>query len=379
MSFEGKAFDETFSLADVQLEGDVPLDELSIYFRQGGVLGLFPLDRHRRFRVILEHAEPVDIQSEPKLAEFQIAIQDASLTGVTLSDPIWLARFRISQRQVADYRQGRAFLVGDAAHIHSPMGGQGMNTGIQDACNLAWKLALVVAGRGKPELLDTYEQERHPVGRALLRGTGLLTHVALWRNPLAEAARNAAASLMTSIPLVQQRLRTAVSELGIHYKKSPIVAEHPPSHAGHHLPDWLSCQPGLGAGYRAPDATVHRRPDNAPVRLFELMPGTRQTLLLFAGNHREPADVQRQSELFGSITQQFGDLITGYLIAHEVARPDDSVLAATTLADPGGAAHRVYGVEAETLFLVRPDGYIGFRSQPADAEALAAYLHRLLV
>ena len=96
-------------------------------------------------------------------------VDGATDDGVRLRDPVWLTHFRLHHRQAARYRAGRVFLAGDAGHIHSPVGGQGMNTGIQDAWNLGWKLALVTTGSATPELLDSYETERWPVGRALLR------------------------------------------------------------------------------------------------------------------------------------------------------------------------------------------------------------------
>ena len=165
-----------------------------------------------------------------------------------------MSRFHISQRQAADYRRGDVFLAGDASHIHSPVGGQGMNTGIQDACNLAWKLALVASGRGRPELLDSYQAERHPVGEKLLAATTGFTRVVLWRNPVAEAVRDRAASILTAFDAVQDRIRMAGSELGIHYRGSPIVREDHAASLGGMWEGWL--HRGLRAGDRAPDGTA---------------------------------------------------------------------------------------------------------------------------
>src|SRR5690606_7498609 len=110
---------------------------------------------------------------------------------IAAADPVWLAAFRINERKVASYRGGRVFLAGDAAHIHSPAGGQGMNTGMQDAANLAWKLALVVRGEGRDgPLLDSYSAERSAVGDLVLRNAGAMTRVALLRNPIVQTIRN---------------------------------------------------------------------------------------------------------------------------------------------------------------------------------------------
>ena len=131
-----------------------------------------------------------------------------------------------------------------------------MNTGIQDACNLAWKLALVATGRGRPELLDTYQSERHPIGEALLRTTTGFTQIVLWRNPAAEAVRDRVASILTCFDAVQDRIRMAGSELGIHYRGSPIVQDDAAHGLGGMLFGWLHAGPH--AGDRAPDGTALR-------------------------------------------------------------------------------------------------------------------------
>ena len=117
-----------------------------------------------------------------------------------MHDPRFLSRFHSDERQVPTYRVGRVFLAGDAAHCHSPAGGQGMNTGIQDAANLGWKLAAVVDGWGDDQLLDTYDAERHPVGRQVLRSSGLLVRLALIRPRWARAVRDTVAYALLSVP-----------------------------------------------------------------------------------------------------------------------------------------------------------------------------------
>ena len=143
-----------------------------------------------------------------------------------ISDPQWLAAFRLHRRQVDNYRHDRVFLAGDAAHIHSPAGGQGMNTGIQDAINLAWKLALVQQGHGNNALLESYNQERHAVGLSVLKLSDFLTRVNTTRNHIAQDVRNKIAPILAGQELIQQRMRDGVAELAINYRKSAIVAEH---------------------------------------------------------------------------------------------------------------------------------------------------------
>jgi 2-polyprenyl-6-methoxyphenol hydroxylase-like FAD-dependent oxidoreductase len=372
--FEGKAFEEAFSLADLRLESDAPDDEITVYLSHGNIVGLFPMPGAQRCRIVIEHPVQQSADSEPTLAEFQEALEACGLRGARLSDPVWTARFRISQRRVARYRQGRVFLAGDAAHIHSPVGGQGMNTGIQDACNLAWKLALVEAGRGRPDLLDSYQQERQTLGKKLLRATEAMTRLILWRHPVAVAVRDRVASLLTSLDSVQDMIRGAVSELAVNYRNSPIVHDHTEQSAAGRVAGWFHAGAGPRAGDRALDGPAERLGDGGPVRLFELMPGTRHTLLWFAGRRTGPDDARRRREALGAVADEYGDLIDPYVVVLAPAESPSESEHAPVLLDAGGALHRAYGADGEVLFLIRPDGYIGFRCQPAAAGPLESYL-----
>ncbi|MER5885678.1 FAD-dependent oxidoreductase [Streptomyces sp. NPDC001941] len=140
-------------------------------------------------------------------------------TDFGMGEARWISRFHSDERQVPAYRTGRVFLAGDAAHVHSPAGGQGMNTGLQDAANLSWKLAEVLGGRaGDPEaLLDSYHAERHPVGAAVLRSSGALVRLAMAHTPLRLAARDAAARLAGALGPLSGRAMGQISGIGIRY------------------------------------------------------------------------------------------------------------------------------------------------------------------
>jgi hypothetical protein len=141
---------------------------------------------------------------------------------MTAYDPIWLAGFRINGRKVASYRYGRAFLCGDAAHVHSPAGGQGMNTGMQDAFNLAWKLAAAAKGFCHERLLDSYSAERSEVGEHVLKDAQNLTVAGTVKNPVAQAIRNTVGHLMLGLAPVQHAMADKMSEMSVGYPKSPL-------------------------------------------------------------------------------------------------------------------------------------------------------------
>src|SRR5439155_17546855 len=196
---------------------------------------------------------------DPSLADVQSIVDERGPGSLRLTDPIWLAGFRIHERKVADYRRGRAFLAGDAAHIHSPAGGQGMNTGMQDAFNLAWKLALVHKGRGRADvLLDSYARERGAVGDIVLRNAGRLTRFAMLRNPVAQFLRNRAFSLLFRLPAMRRNFATYLTELAIHYPKSPLNGAD----------DGTAWRRGVRPGDRLPDAQVKDAKSNKEQRLL---------------------------------------------------------------------------------------------------------------
>jgi 2-polyprenyl-6-methoxyphenol hydroxylase-like FAD-dependent oxidoreductase len=175
------------------------------------------LSHHRQYSV-----ERGDHSRDPTLEEIQAIVEQRGPKGVSLFDPIWLSSFRINSRKVASYRSGRAFLSGDAVHIHSPAGGEGMNTGMQDAFNLAWKLALAIHGTSGEALLDTYSPERSGVGDEILKNTSRLTAVGTLNNPVAEELRNIVGRFALGLAPVQHALVHNMSQVSVGYPQSPM-------------------------------------------------------------------------------------------------------------------------------------------------------------
>ena len=220
MAFEGDTLATNFILADVHVSGfDEPPDELVIVWHEDGALVFFPISAGR-YRVIADAGQ--EPRSEPSLEEVQAVIAKRGLPGVVVSNPVWLATFGVNERKVENYRAGRVFLAGDAAHVHSPAGGQGMNTGMQDAFNLAWKLALVEQGLARPDLLDSYSLERSAVARGILEESGRMTRVATIRSRVLQDIRNFAVHRLLGFTDVQHAMADQLSETTIGYPKSPI-------------------------------------------------------------------------------------------------------------------------------------------------------------
>ncbi len=229
IKFLGIAQADDWILADVRLEGEgaPPGNEVAIYLHHGGPFVIFPIPGGRaRVIAAIGKTDTAHPRPDPALAEVQALVDSRAGGGFRVVDPVWLANFHINERKVADYRQGRIFLAGDAAHIHSPAGGQGMNTGMQDAFNLAWKLAMVMQGAAAKTLLDSYSPERSAVGELVLRNAGRLTDLATLTNPAAQAARNLALRLLLGLHIVEDRMAATMSEIEIAYGGSPLSVGH---------------------------------------------------------------------------------------------------------------------------------------------------------
>lgn len=382
--FTGSTYEWRITQADVRIDWPFPLpdDEVIGFLSPDGAAGAFPLPGEHRYRLMA-----FDADTEPTLANFQALLDTRGPAGAKVSDPAWMVQFTLHCRMVERYRGGRAFLVGDAAHIHSPAGGQGMNTGIQDAYNLAWKLALVHQGAGRPELLDSYHAERHPVAAAVLRGTDAATNsmgtVLKLKSPLAQALRNQIMGFVTGLGFVQRRASRMLSELDIGYEQSPIVAQDRPGlwsaqlaadgdSEAPSLGDWLAFGDGPTPGERVGDMDL---PDGR--RLHALLGGPAHALLLFDGAAATEAGYQNLLRIRHAVHERLGRHIDVHLIVPAAQRPASLPEPLPVLLDPGGALHQRFGARAECLYLVRPDGYVGYRSQPADLAHLERYLARI--
>jgi 2-polyprenyl-6-methoxyphenol hydroxylase-like FAD-dependent oxidoreductase len=219
---EGSFHGEDFLLGDIEGEHDYDRSRFHTFFSPRTPTGLiFPL-RGTRDRVFAQLPDGTD-PDRPVTVEWLQQELDARGMQIRITEAHWLTRLRLKYGQVERYRTGRVFLAGDAAHIHTPAGGLGMNTGIQDATNLSWKLAAVV--RGAPDaLLDSYGAERHPVGAGVIEFTNRLAKMGTLKNPVAQHARNLAMHLAFGIPFVGEKLADTVEQQTIRYRDSPIVS-----------------------------------------------------------------------------------------------------------------------------------------------------------
>jgi len=367
-SFAGGTYPQDFMLGDVEADGPLTAGAVNAFAGAGGVALFFPLGAPRSWRVIAmrtsrrrrqphdEHADDEAPASALTLEELQEVVAAPAQGTITVRDPAWLTHFRLHHRQTAQYRRGGVFVAGDAAHIHSPVGGQGMNTGIQDAWNIGWKLALVARRAAHEKLLETYEAERWPVGRFLLRYTDRIfsafTRV-MSGGRVATWAREVIAPRLVPRVAGNGWLGPAVfcfvSEVGIRYRGSPAVREGAPR-----------LTRGPRAGDRLPDGRLTI--GGSEVFLQREVAGACFTLLLCTRGEPDPGAVGKAREL----TARYNGLVA--LRAVSAGERED------VLADHEGAVLHALGVKSTAQYLIRPDGYVAFRCRGWDMRELTAFL-----
>ena len=295
---------------------------------------------------------------EPALAEIAHHLTRLSGQACTLSDPSWLARYRTSHRYSNRFSQGAAFIAGDAAHVHVPIGGQGMNTGMQDAFNLGWKLAGAVRGTLRPAVLESYHAERHPVAEALIRGTDLAYGGVLHPSELRQRATRLFGPFIIRNALAQDFMRSTLEELRVSYPHSPLNLD-------------AGGTSGPRPGERVLDTSFVRAADLETVTLQELTRATQWQLLLFGGVAGTPPG----AELLGlaeQVAARFPQVTPWRVLASASLPP--AVPAERTLLDALHLAHRRYGVEAPAFVLLRPDTYVAARGPMARGDDLVAHL-----
>jgi len=363
--FEGHTYPQIFALADVDIAWELSDDAAQVFTEKGALCGIFPFGGSRYRIVIDEPPWPVDHPAS--LGEWQALVEQRTGTIATLSNLRWTTTFHVNSRLVKQLRTGRVFLAGDAAHIHSPAGGQGMNTGIQDAVNLAWKIGLVRRGVVS-SLLDSYERERYPVERGVLRQTDFLINLVGAHGGMAAVLRDHFAPVVSKLGVVQRNVGRLVSEIAIRYHGSEIVEDH-------------LLHGGAGAGSRAPDALAKVVEDGRVARILDLCARPEHTLLaLVARDAHQDAPALCASIVAERVPEILRSAIVPIVITDidgELPVPphdDGAVRTPRTLRDE-------YGDTRPALYLIRPDGYVAFRAtmDVGGEAALCRYLERLVL
>jgi 2-polyprenyl-6-methoxyphenol hydroxylase-like FAD-dependent oxidoreductase len=332
ISFEGKTFPHDFIMADVAMRGPQAHGEAHAWLHPDGMLSTITMPGEDRWRLFIEAGTAEGREVDLPLVQELYAARTGD-ASTRLTDPTWLTRFKIHSRMVDRFREGRVFLAGDAAHLHSPSGGQGITTGMQDAYNLSWKLAQVLRHGAPPALLDTYDAERRPAARQVLDTTERNTNLLFARSRLGKWLRDRLVMPLLGTGPVQKRLFARLSQLDANYRTSPLSR-------------------GPGAGDRAPDVVM--RTEAGLGSLFADLATARFVAWLTPGPGFDP--------------QPWASRLEGLGVLVRVLDPG---------ADVHGDLARLYGADAPGVTLIRPDGYVGFVGRPFVAQELLDHLERL--
>jgi pentachlorophenol monooxygenase len=362
LEFGGDAFPEEYMLGDVEVDWSMPrgYGVRSMHRTDGRTddfVVCIPLPGSGRYRMSMlvpeelatrptrEVQHGIEGGRAPELRHIQAVLDRLAPEPTRARNLRWSSVFRISHRLTDRYGVGRVFIAGDAAHIHPPTGAQGMNTGIQDGVNLAWKLALAVQGAAADGLLASYHAERHPVGEEVVGRTVRHARKGIEADP--------------DDPAVVVRRE---AQLLVNYCESPLVGGEQDGGA----------VSGPRPGDRAPDCRGLRRPAvNHPLRLFELLADPHHTLLLYA-------DDAEQLSVFAGLDELAADLTGGRTRTYVVtAGPDLQVTGPPVIVDAAGEFRTAYGATGGSGCLVRPDGYLGFRAAPLTATSLRRHIEKV--
>lgn len=345
VDFAGRSLPTQYALFDAEVDGGPDDAEFHIFAHETGFMALFALGPGHFRIVVADPPGDPDGGVAPSLAELQQAYDRRSHIAARFHDLRWSSWFRIDSRMVPRLKIGRVLLGGDAAHIHSPAGGQGMNTGIQDMVNLSWKLAAVLQGRARPELLDTYAEDRLPVMRNLLSRTERLTDIVGSESPAVQMLFTHLAPLVGGSVTVQDKATAQMAQVALGYRDSPLSEAH--GHAG-----------SVQAGDRLPPhRSVRWRQDDgswAAADVGSLQDPSALVLLVAHGD----TDTRLDAAILGA---------SPAMRVVELAPPLD---------DEAAEAYRHDFGTRSGLMLVRPDGYIALTVGKPDPAPLAAWLRR---
>jgi 2-polyprenyl-6-methoxyphenol hydroxylase-like FAD-dependent oxidoreductase len=339
IAFQGAPYEHVFFVADTQMTGPMVPDELNVYLWRDGFHLFFPMRGTDHWRVV--GIVPPDLRGREDLAMDDVipSIRKEAGTGLSFQECSWFSTYRIHHRRAERFRDRRCFLLGDAAHIHSPVGAQGMNTGLQDAYNLGWKLSLVLSGAASASLLDTYEDERIPVARQLLATTDRAFSLAVSNTMLAGLFRTRILAKILALAMrldwIRKLLFRTISQIGIRYRESPLSKT---------LPGLPGSAPR--AGDRFPWLRLKTSTDGPAEDFFQKLDDTRFNLIVI-GQPVPP------SGLAGP-----GDLLRTHAIPSDPANERELERA---------------NIPRPSFYLLRPDCHVGLCGIRLEGDAVKRY------
>lgn len=360
MAFPGEDIAEQFMVADVVMASSLPKNEIHIFIDKGRefadkatLFACFPWGE-KNYRIggnLYQDAERQFFTEK----EVKALVNERAHGEYVAEQVSWISPFWIHSKIVANMRHGSIFLAGDAAHIHSPIGGQGMNSGLQDAFNLAWKLAYVINNKAPASLLDSYQAERHPVMNEIVNQTEYFTKTALFNKSFFSQLKKFGQKASRSKDRVLQKMGTQIAQVNIRYQSSPVIDYH----------DRISGN-APKQGEHAPNVKL----DSGC--FYDYLHGTEYNALLFTGEKSGKVKLIKLKKIQHWLEKNYAGKIKVHVIALEKTNQHPH-----TILDVAGKIHARYQVKAPIFYLLRPDNYIAYCSKKLEFDPLQKFVETL--
>jgi 2-polyprenyl-6-methoxyphenol hydroxylase-like FAD-dependent oxidoreductase len=349
--FGGKTYEESLFVLDCKAEVDIPNDEMYLTFGNVAFGGFFPLT-NGRWRILGNMPKELEGKEEITFKDIENSFAKRIQMNVKLYDPQWISAYRSHHRYASTFRKDRCFLAGDAAHIHSPVGAQGMNTGLQDAYNLAWKLTMVLYGKAKETLLDTYIAERITIAKNLVHSTDRVFNLVTSANIFLKTFRmyviplglKLVAPVFKKLKIIQRFAFKGISEIGISYRKSSLSL----------------------------NASLGKFPKQAP------KPGDRLPFIKYKDEKNNDTNIQGKMRGKFFCFFVFSDNQPKEIIAFIKSSKNLFSFEVIPFNPQTEVLYKHFGIKSNGYYLVRPDMYIAYRAQKFDDKHLKNYLSQFI-
>ncbi len=356
LSFPGEDIPEQFMVADAKMSSFLPTDEIHVFFNKGTIFpekatlfAAFPWSPDQyRLNANLYFETPRQTYHEHEVKEM---VAERAYGNFTIESVSWISPFWIHGRLVNEMQLNSIFILGDAAHLHSPAGGQGMNTGIQDAYNLAWKLALVIKHKAKPGLLKSFQSERYSVIKNIVDKTNSLTNSVLFDKHFFHELRTFSKTLLKKGQT--EKMADELTQLSITYKNSPIIDYDlkPPKHSPKQ-------------GERAPNIKM-----NHSKTLYDYFSDNQHTILIFIGKGKNITE--NLIKIRENLLMKFSDIAKIIFISNENAEEEN------VIADKNYHVHDAYHITNTAIYIIRPDNYISYFSEELNVKNIEMFFKKV--
>ncbi|MED4073223.1 FAD-dependent monooxygenase [Priestia endophytica] len=357
--FHGEKEGITFFLGDITVEGLKEEKRANLYVNERGIAFIVPISRNVTRVIVADFLKQNESHTrELSLDELKESVNRIIPISLSLHNPVWLSRFGTSHKQVPSYQQDHVFFVGDAAHVHNPAGGQGMNIGLQDAMNISWKLSFVLRGFSPPSLLRSYDEERRPIGKSVLQATSFLIKSVTSQNELFSSLRNTLAPKLIEKDFIATRVLERLSNIGFHYKKSQLSKKMQSRHLQ---------TTGLKSGERIKDFTFYNH--EGECRLYELL-RTQTFISLFYLDSLQESDKVLIDHFHKALNVHYPKAVNPFVVLGKAPK----LCSLPHLVDHHQTLRKNIHMSHKGVLLLRPDGYVAFHQKELNIQEV---IHKL--